>query len=168
MSNKDVRHTCEQHAGMMGYGWDSYDARTGGTQTFHDDDNEIDIETSFVKVPGGEHGGNWGLRVKGTPRSKSNRNVKTSMFFYTSLEGPGALGVLNKNDVSGLEGVINIKGETTELGGFKMEIVEKSGNKHPKHRHESYKEKRLDRSFVASMSFPDTALWQIKRKYCMP
>lgn len=42
--------------------------RSGGRQTIHDPANRIDITTEFIKFPGGEHGGSWGARIKGTPR----------------------------------------------------------------------------------------------------
>src|ERR1700761_6777148 len=51
------RHTCEQHEGMAGYGWEEYDARNGGRQVIHDTGNKIDLVIDFVKVPGGQHGG---------------------------------------------------------------------------------------------------------------
>jgi mannosyl-oligosaccharide glucosidase len=56
MPSLDFRHTCEQHQGMTGYGWDDYDARRGGRQTIHDEGNNIDIQTEFIKVEGGQHG----------------------------------------------------------------------------------------------------------------
>jgi mannosyl-oligosaccharide glucosidase len=52
----DFRHTCGQHEGMVGYGWDDYDVRKGGRQTIHDEGNNIDIQTEFIKVEGGQHG----------------------------------------------------------------------------------------------------------------
>ena len=65
---EDFRHTCEQNEGMAGYGWDEYDIRKGGRQTIHDAGNNLDLTIDFIKVPGGEKGGNWGARVKGVPR----------------------------------------------------------------------------------------------------
>lgn len=50
------RYECKQEDGMHGYGWDEYDIRTGGKQVMRDVGNKVDIETSFVKVEGGEHG----------------------------------------------------------------------------------------------------------------
>ncbi len=38
--------------------------RTGGVQSIHDIENGIDITTSFVKIPGGAHGGSWAARLK--------------------------------------------------------------------------------------------------------
>lgn len=50
------RHQCEQSDGMAGYGWEEYDVRTGGNQVIRDVGNQIDIQTQFVKVEGGENG----------------------------------------------------------------------------------------------------------------
>ena len=160
----DVRHTCEQHAGMTGYGWDAYDARKGGTQTFHDDGNDIDLVTSFVKVSSGEDSEDWGLRVKGTPRISADEKVKTTVVFYTSLEGQGSLRVVNGDDPKGLKGDISFGGATPDLGKFKIDVIENAKNKHPQHEHSSYKAKPLDRTFVSSLSLPEDKLWQIKRK----
>jgi hypothetical protein len=90
----NVRHTCEQHEGMDGYGWDSYDPRTGGVQTIHDKGNGIDLETSFVTISEG----GWAARVKGTPREDAERmagtqdsidTIKTAVWFNLGLEGLG-------------------------------------------------------------------------------
>jgi mannosyl-oligosaccharide glucosidase len=56
----NFRYTCEQHEGMAGYGWEEYDARTGGRQVVHDAGNQIDITTSFFKDM---ESGNWGARI---------------------------------------------------------------------------------------------------------
>ena len=153
---------------MLGYGWDAYDARKGGTQTFRDNGNEIDLVTSFVKIPGGAHGGSWGLRVKGTPRAGANKDVKTTVIFYTSLEGQGTVRPAHKGNPKGLKGDINFVGRTPELGDFKIDITESKYNEYPRHKHDSYKAKPLDRTFVSSLALPEASLWQIRRKYTQP
>lgn len=81
-----LRHTCEQNDGMAGYGWQAYDARSGGTQTIQDQGNRINITTEFVKMYEGQSRGNWGLRVRGTPRENANAGLKTSVVFYAAME----------------------------------------------------------------------------------
>ena len=51
--------------------------------------------------------------------------------------------------------------ETPELGGFKMDILQSTINKHPQHGQCSYKAKPLDRTVVSSLSLPEDSLWQI-------
>ncbi|KAH7058874.1 glycoside hydrolase [Macrophomina phaseolina] len=158
------RHTCEQHEGMAGYGWDEYDPRTGGKQTIHDAGNQIDITTEFVKVPGGEHGGSWGLRVKGTPRADAPENLKSTVVFYTSLEGLGSLEVPQEaGDEEGLgrEGDVEIQGQSQGLGAYTLKVTKGIGE-HPEDRHEAWTEKPLDRTLVMSAQLPDQALWQVK------
>lgn len=60
------RYEARQEDGMRGYGWDEYDIRLGGRQVMRDVGNKVEVVTEFVKVEGGEHGGSWGVRVRGT------------------------------------------------------------------------------------------------------
>lgn len=148
---------------MAGYGWDEYDVRYGGHQTIHDAGNAIDITTEFVKVPGGSHGGNWGVRVKGTPRDDAPENLFTTVVFYAGMEGPGNLKVTNEADDLGVEGSVKFAGTSDGLGDFTMEVTEGTeGNVHPPPSHESYSEKPLDRTIVASAQVSEENLWQAK------
>ena len=161
--NTDFRHTCEQHEGMAGYGWDEYDVRTGGRQTIHDAGNMIDITTEFVKIPGGQHGGSWGARIRGTPRDNAPEHLVTSMIFYAAMEGFGNLQISNEEDDLGIEGVVKMEGSSNELGDFTLEITEgPESNVHPPPRHKSYDSKPLDRSIVSSLQVEDANIWQAK------
>ncbi|KAI9832540.1 MAG: hypothetical protein M1819_004330 [Sarea resinae] len=159
----NFRHTCEQNEGMVGYGWDEYDVRNGGRQTIHDSGNAIDITTEWVKIPGGDHGGSWGLRVKGTPREDAPDDLRTTVVFYTSLEGIGTLKVTNPKNMVGYKGTVNIEGETPELGKFKLDVTTgPESNSHPLPGHPSWALKPLNRSIVHSFQLPEIALFQIK------
>ncbi|KAG0648184.1 putative mannosyl-oligosaccharide glucosidase [Hyphodiscus hymeniophilus] len=155
------QHTCEQSDGMQGYGWDEYDARTGGQQTIYDAGNMIDIKTMFVKIPGGSNGGSWGTRVRGTVRKDGPPDLKTTIVFYTSLEGLGSLEVENEPDLMGYEGDVTLKGESEGLGAYRLTVTAGRGF-HPVHSHPAYKEKPLDRTMVHSFSVPENILWQAK------
>jgi mannosyl-oligosaccharide glucosidase len=168
----DFRHTCEQTEGMAGYGWDRYDPRHGGVQTIHDAGNEIDITTSFVKISdAGDKGGNWAVRIKGTPRQGAHEDLKTTVVFSVSSEG-GPLSSLEVvgddiDDVKGIEGDVVLSGDNPTLGTFKVAITEGKG-KHPEHIHPSEEERPLDRTFVVSSTIPQEHLWQTKRKPQQP
>ncbi|KAI9843789.1 MAG: Processing alpha glucosidase I [Thelocarpon superellum] len=160
---ENFRHTCEQHEGMDGYGWEEYDVRAGGRQVVHDAGNQIDMENSFVKVPGGSNGGSWGVRVKGVPRSDAPPNLKTTVVFYATMEGLGSLEVMNEQDARGFEGTVTLHGSTAELGEFAIDITTgPESNVHPEHSHPAYEEKPLDRTMVLSTTAPEHALWQAK------
>ena len=153
---------------MAGYGWDEYDVRHGGRQTIHDAGNSIDITTEFVKIPGGTHGGSWGVRIKGTPRDDAPERQYTTMIFYAAMEGLGTLKVENEQDDLGVEGAVTMRGSTNELGDFTLEVTEGPGtNMHPPPLHKSYADKPLDRTFVASLQASDDTIWQAKGT-CMP
>jgi mannosyl-oligosaccharide glucosidase len=146
---------------MRGYGWDEYDARTGGHQTIYDEGNMLDIKTMFVKIPGGSNGGSWATRVRGTVRKGGPPDLKSTMVFYSSLEGLGSLEVENEPDDMGYEGDVTVKGESEGLGKYKLTVTAGRGN-HPAASHPADKEKPLDRTLVHSFSVPENVLWQAK------
>ena len=150
---------------MAGYGWDEYDVRQGGRQTVHDAGNQLDLSTEFVKFPGGEHGGSWGVRIKGVPREDAPERLMTTLIFYTSMEGLGRVGVSNEPSDLGYEGTVTFNGQTNELGDFTIDITAgPDTNKHPPRTHETYGSKPLDRTMVASFQVPEEAIWQTARK----
>ena len=160
----DFRHTCEQNEGMAGYGWDEYDTREGGRQTIHDSGNKVDLTTEFVKFPGGQHGGSWGVRVKGTPREDAPPRLMTTVIFYGAVEGLGRLSITNEPSDLGYEGTVSMQGQVEGLGDFTIDITAgPDTNLHPPEMHDSYGSKPLDRTIVASFQVPEEAMWQTKR-----
>jgi mannosyl-oligosaccharide glucosidase len=136
--------------------------RSGGRQTIHDPANRIDMTTEFVKFPGGEHGGSWAVRIKGTPREDAAPDLATTVVWYNTLEGLGSLQVHQPNtDETGIPDDVVFDGQTPELGGFELRVTEGKGE-HPHFDHPSYQDKPLDRTLVHSSQVPDDALWQIK------
>lgn len=149
---------------MAGYGWEEYDVRTGGRQIIHDAGNSIDITTEFVKIPGGTHGGSWGVRVKGTPREDAPSRLISTVLFYAGMEGFGSLSVKNGKDDLGIEGDVIMEGSSNELGDFTLEVMEgPESNGHPRPSHPSDANKPLDRSIVTSLQVPEENMWQAKR-----
>ena len=148
---------------MAGYGWDEYDVRQGGRQTIHDAGNQIDMVTEFVKFPGGDHGGGWGARIRGTPREDAPDDLKTTVIFSAAMDGLGSLEVANEPDDLGIEGTVTLRGSTPELSDFTLDITPgPDTNRHPPAVHETYADKPLDRTMVASLQLPAEALWQTK------
>ena len=159
----DFRYTCEQHEGMDGYGWDEYDVRNGGRQTIHDSGNQIDLQTEFVKVPGGTHGGSWAVRIRGTPREDAPSDLKSTVIFAVALDGSGSLDVASGGDTLGYDGTVELQGNSPELGEFSVSVTQgPTSNSHPIHKHPSYKDKPLDKTLVQSYQLPGEALWQMK------
>lgn len=153
---------------MAGYGWDEYDIREGGRQTIHDAGNSIDLTIDFIKVPGGENGGNWGARVKGVPREDGYDDQPMSLVFYAGLEGEGNIEVANDGDDLGFTGDVNLKGSTPGLGDFTVDVTTgPQSNQHPEHDHPTYEDKPLDHTLVASVTMPPGNVWQTKGS-CLP
>ncbi|RFU34662.1 hypothetical protein B7463_g1592, partial [Scytalidium lignicola] len=156
----NFRHTCEQHDGMKGYGWDEYDPRKGGEQTIHDPTNFIDISTFFVKVPGGSHGGSWAVRIRGKAREDAPEDLKTTVVFHASLEGLGSLGV-DEPEPLGYPDDVTFNGESEGLGKYTLTVTKGRGF-HPAPSHASYDDKPLDRTMVNSFTVPEEYVWQSK------
>lgn len=150
---------------MAGYGWDEYDIRKGGKQIIHDAGNTLDLTIDFIKVPGGQHGGSWGFRVKGTPRDDGNPDQPISMVFYTTLEGLGQLGVDPDTDLESpaLDGAVKFKGYSSELGDFSIDVTDgPESNEYFQHDHPSYDMKPLGHGLVSSATLQQNLLWQAK------
>lgn len=149
---------------MTGYGWDEYDIRKGGRETIHDAGNDLDLTIDFIKVPGGQHGGSWGFRVKGTPREGADPDQPVSMIFYSTLEGFGHLSADSDSaETTGVQGDVKLQGYSTELGDFSIDVTTgPETNMHPRYDHPSSTDKPLDRTLVGSVSFPEEQLWQAK------
>lgn len=164
MANKapDFRHTCEQNEGMAGYGWEEYDARNGGREVIHDSGNQIDLTIDFVKVPGGNHGGSWAARVKGTTREDAPPNMVTTVLFYAGLEGLGQLGVANEPSDVRYAGPVTLHGQTSDLGEFDIEVEDSGTNSLPYRVHESWDTKPLDGTLVGSFRIPPEQVWRAK------
>ncbi|KAJ9603376.1 Processing alpha glucosidase I [Cladophialophora chaetospira] len=155
----NFRHTCEQHEGMAGYGWEEYDARNGGRQVIHDTGNKIDLTIDFVKVPGGQHGGSWAAKIKGVPREDAPPTLVTTLIFYAGMEGLGELAF--KNGDEDADAVV-LHGETGELGAFDISFEDSSENLLPYKTHPSWDSKPLDKPLLNSMQVPPEAIWQAK------
>ena len=91
---------------MESYTWTNYDAREGGTQVLKDGFHNVQVTTELLKVPGGQHGGSWAVRIKGKPTTECEslcseedheltstiaRPMRTSFIYYLGIEGMGGL-----------------------------------------------------------------------------
>ncbi|KAL2262273.1 hypothetical protein VTK26DRAFT_1865 [Humicola hyalothermophila] len=157
-----IRYTCEQNEGMKGYGWEEYDPRRGGVQTIHDIENGLDITTSFVKVPGGAHGGNWAARIKGVLNDDAPKDQKTIVIFYVTQEGEDSvLEALEGEDDKGYEGDVTLKGRSEPLGNYKL-IVTKGTGIQPQSDHDITAVRGPGQTVVQSLTYPEEVIWQAK------
>lgn len=60
-SDGGIRHWCDSGDNLDQYGWLQHDGKSFGYQQLHD--GPFKLETSFVKFPGGQYGGDWTARV---------------------------------------------------------------------------------------------------------
>ena len=78
--NLGLRHWCEQGDNLKQFGWNKHDGRHFGIQNILD--RGVRIETSFVKVPGGHHGGDWTNRVS----FNGVEGTEVSFLYYVAVE----------------------------------------------------------------------------------
>ncbi|XP_022818785.1 mannosyl-oligosaccharide glucosidase [Spodoptera litura] len=133
-SNKDTNiysssHWCDQNDNLDTYGWLRHDGVTFGEQLIVDKPHNI--TTSFIKTPGGEHGGHWTARINVT--TKGHAKVPFVLIWYAALDeslGPAAPhSRLWYEDGS-------ILGHTPQLHNFRINLVPQQG----KLLHTSYSE----------------------------
>ncbi|KAK3997479.1 putative mannosyl-oligosaccharide glucosidase [Cladorrhinum sp. PSN332] len=157
-----VRYTCEQNEGMKGYGWDEYDTRNGGVQSIHDIENGIDLTTSFVKIPGGAHGGSWAARIKGVLNEDAPKDQKTTVILYVSQEGGGDLVAAPEPDNEfGYDGDVTINGQSEGLGKYKLVVTEGEGVQ-PKSDHPISERWGPGQTVIQSLRYADDVVWQAK------
>jgi hypothetical protein len=139
---------------MDGYGWTFYDPRVGGSQVVNDTVNKLDLTTEFVKMPGGQHGGNWAARVKGRPRVASPDDFKSTVIFYTSMERMSSgenkeLECANDQDEERRHGLVVCEGKAAKLGSFNIRIVDSHAIS----------------TTVTSSTVQEDKIWQAKGQY---
>ncbi|GAO17856.1 uncharacterized protein UV8b_06915 [Ustilaginoidea virens] len=154
-----LRYTCEQGQDIHGYGWDEYDARTGGVQRIHDQGNKIDMTTSFVKIPGGFHGGSWAARIKGELHRDAPPSSKTVVYYYMAQEGQGALEAQSEGSEVGFEGDVSFAGSSATLGEYKIVFTEGKGG-HPTSSHKISSSRPGHVTLVNSANVSDEIIWQ--------
>ncbi|CAG8443656.1 9694_t:CDS:10 [Ambispora gerdemannii] len=116
-----IRHACDQGDRLDEYSYKKHNGRTLAVQTLKDSTNNVTLRTEFLKVPGGEHGGNWGVRISGVPNNEEGIS-RISLLYYFGLHGEGSLELKNKLEPDGLSDPIILKGESPELGSFSIEM----------------------------------------------
>ncbi|ORZ15868.1 glycoside hydrolase [Absidia repens] len=125
-----LRHSCEQGDGLTGYGYHKHNGRNFAKQKLNDGPSNIEITTEFIKVPGGDHGGDWAVRIHGRPIQPQVPST-TSALFYFGLEGAGSMDIVSKISPKGLSSPVQLEGDTPDLGDFEIEIVDRASNGHP-------------------------------------
>ncbi|KAH7889795.1 glycoside hydrolase [Phlebopus sp. FC_14] len=122
-----TRHACDQGDGLDTYTWTTFDPRQGGVQILKDSQNNVEITTEFVKVPGGQQGGGWAARVTGKPVDRAHPS-RISTIFYVGLEGLGTIDMITDEDENGIDGPLEFSGNTLNLDEFTVRVVDGPNN----------------------------------------
>ncbi|KAK4111173.1 glycoside hydrolase family 63 protein [Canariomyces notabilis] len=145
-----LRDTCEQNDGMRGYGWTYYDTRLGGSQTMHDTQLQLDLDTDFLKT---EDGATWAVRITGTP-DPSAPDVNTSVILHVAVEnvtsnGPKSL--VCEKQTEGKDGIEAVcRGEIAALGELELNVLGDAMNN------------LVYNTAVKSVQVPEDKIWQAK------
>lgn len=131
-------------------------------QSIHDEGNGIDITTSFVKIPGGAHGGSWAARIKGVVREGVPKDTKTMLFYYISQEGNSELAVDGQGRATGFDGDVTLQGSSEALGEYTVTVTKGKG-KWPSSSHKLLKDRIGETTIVQSFDADaETLAWQAK------
>ncbi|XP_046386309.1 mannosyl-oligosaccharide glucosidase [Ischnura elegans] len=123
--SNNIRHWCEQGDNLGKYGWEEHDGRTFGVQTIKD--GHFTLVTSFVKRPGGNHGGDWSGRIAVSAEKNFGVGEIVSLFFYTALEEK-TKGWISPNDNFEKKSLspTGVVGWTEQLGDFTLRYFTRS------------------------------------------
>ncbi|CAH2236481.1 jg20111 [Pararge aegeria aegeria] len=122
-AHKGIRHLCEQNDNLPSYGWIRHDGVNFGEQLISDPPHNI--QTSFLKVPGGQHGGHWTARINVTSTGKVNSPFV--MVWYSALDESLGAGIHSRLWYESGDNLGNVLGHTLALGNFRVQLVPYSG-----------------------------------------
>ncbi|XP_076382778.1 mannosyl-oligosaccharide glucosidase [Megalopta genalis] len=119
-----LRHWCEQADKLDRYAWLEHDGRTFGVQEIVD--NSVILNTTFVKRPGGKHGGDWTARIAVTSEKQIRDGEEISLLFYTATDEHTKGWI--KASLGDEKHITGVEGNTQGLGTFKININIVQGN----------------------------------------
>lgn len=110
-SGLDIRHWCDQWSSIKKYSWLQHDGENFGIQEIVDED--IIIVTSFVKRIGGQHGGDFTVKITVEPKvSNASTSFPVSLLFYAAAFNDASLTpyVIRDSQLSAIHGHMNSLG----------------------------------------------------------
>merc|ERR1719312_1963534 len=107
-----LRHWCEQGDNLKQFGWNKHDGRHFGIQNILD--RGVRVETSFVKVAGGNNGGDWTNRIS----FNGLEGTEVSMLYYVAVEDGSDATIEAVYDETGQMSGIN--GKSSTLSSWKL------------------------------------------------
>ncbi|NXN93795.1 MOGS glucosidase, partial [Rhinopomastus cyanomelas] len=128
----NLRHTCEQSDGLSRYGWLMHDGEKFGVQEIRD--GGLLLKTTFVKRPGGDHGGDWSWRITAKMEKAVGPAPLLSLFFYVATDGQGTLQPHLENGTR----LAAVTGMTEELGNFTLTFLHPTADTEGNPKYASY------------------------------
>ncbi|XP_031842800.1 mannosyl-oligosaccharide glucosidase isoform X2 [Nomia melanderi] len=113
-----LRHWCEQGDKLDRYAWLEHDGRTFGIQEIID--GSAILNTTFVKRPGGKHGGDWTARIAVTSERQIRDGEEMSLLFYTATDEHTKGWI--KTTLGDEKHITGVEGNTQGLGTFTINI----------------------------------------------
>lgn len=119
--SEDIRHWCEIGDKMSKYGWTYHDGRTFGIQEIVD--SNFKLETSFIKYPGKQFGGDWSARISVTNMIENSKEP-ISLIWYAALDEKTNGHIWSMTTENSAPGIY---GETSGLGEFRLTFHTNNG-----------------------------------------
>lgn len=114
-----IRHWCKLEDSLQKYGWIQHDGNNFGVQEIYDDN--VVLETSFIKFHTGKNGGEWTARVD-IKAKNLNKTEPMSLIWYAALDEKNG-GSLKPT----YDSMYGIEGETKNLGNFQINLHNTKG-----------------------------------------
>ncbi|KAG1664563.1 Mannosyl-oligosaccharide glucosidase [Nymphon striatum] len=129
-----IRHLCDQANKLPRYGWLRHDGINFGEQEIVD--YGFSVNTTFVKRPGGSHGGDWSAKISVTPKSTFHATTPISLMYYVSTDQIDDF-QFNPTVIDG-DYLEDLHGISNELGRFVIRFPQKKNQEKGKLIHSSY------------------------------
>ncbi|BGP41883.1 Processing alpha glucosidase I [Rhodotorula kratochvilovae] len=156
------RHACDQRDGLT-YSFTEHDGRSAAKEVLSDKENNVRLTVRWVKVPGGDEGGSWAMRITGEPIN-DDKLSRISLVNYFGNDGPlSYLELENAADASGLASPVTLKGSTSGIGSYRIRIEDHEGNEDVfKGPHASDFGDKIERTQYVGLGVPAGMVWQAK------
>lgn len=155
-----LRHFVEQGDKLAKYGWEIYDPRLGGKETFIDQHNNLNLTVYFTKS---HEGDNWAIRIKGQPIDKNRKSAASVVLYFNQNGEDGHSRLVRISEDNGES--LDFLGRSKEMGDYELSIRDNYG--------EYYVDSTLSTMEVApgcdssktahvSLNVPDKNVWMAR------
>ncbi|CAG0884148.1 unnamed protein product [Cyprideis torosa] len=119
-SDVRLRHKCLQDDGVVYFGWLQHDGKSYGRQLIVDE--LVNLDVSFVKQPGGSHGGDWTAKVSLSSEYSQMATSNVYLFFYFTYEEGSSVSMSERGRVDAERSGQQVFGIGPGVGDFRVKF----------------------------------------------